>query len=68
MKSIFNDSDGKASSKRIAAFWLLALITAQVVGIVFYHAAFNNSIWTDTMIGFGACMGLISTEKKSTNA
>jgi hypothetical protein len=61
---IFKDSDGKGSSKRVAAFWLLVLITAQVVGVCFFHAAFNNSIWTDTMIAFGVSMGLVSTEKK----
>lgn len=62
---MFKDSDGKYSSKRVAAFWLLALMSVQIIGICFYHAAFNNSLWTDTVLAFGACIGLISTEKKS---
>lgn len=61
--SFLKDSDGKGSSKRVAGFWLLALISAQVIGVCFCSANFNNSIWTDTMIALGVCLGLVSTEK-----
>jgi hypothetical protein len=42
MKGIFKDSDGKGSSKRVAAFWLLVLITAHGCWCLL-SCTFNNS-------------------------
>jgi hypothetical protein len=65
IKEILSDGNGQGSSKRVAAFWLLFLITAQAIGITFFKAAYNEAVWTDTLIAFGANQGLVLGERFS---
>lgn len=62
-QQILSDVDGQGSSKRVATFWLLTLISAITVGVTFFHAYFNETIWTDLLLAFAASIGLVTYEK-----
>jgi hypothetical protein len=63
IKQILSDVDGQGSSKRMAAIWLLAIITVIAISVTFEWAKLNNTIWTDLVIMFGICIGAITSEK-----
>jgi hypothetical protein len=62
-KYVFTDIDGQGSSKRVATFVILLLITAIVIGVTFFNAAFQEMIWQDLIYTFLISMGLITSEK-----
>lgn len=63
IKQILSDVDGQGSSKRIAALWLLLLISIIALAVTFDVAKLNNTVWTDLVIMFGICIGAITGEK-----
>jgi hypothetical protein len=63
IQQIFSDIDGQGSSKRIAAFWILLIITAIAIGVVFFDKRISETIWDNLILLFGLSMGLITSEK-----
>ena len=63
LKQIFSDVDGTGSSKRATLFIVLALIGIIVIGVTFFHATFNETIWTDLFFALLSFGGMITAEK-----
>jgi hypothetical protein len=59
---IFNDVNGQPSSKRWIAFGLFLLIATITLGVTWFHAHFEPTIWGDlnwALLLFG---GLVTSE------
>lgn len=63
LKSIISDVDGQGSSKRAVLFFILGLIAVNDIGVTFFHATFNEAIWTDLFFALLSFGGMITAEK-----
>lgn len=46
-QQILSDVDGKGSSSRVTMFILLLVLCAMAIGVFFFHANYNDHIWSD---------------------
>jgi len=60
---IIQDVDGSPSSKRVTLFIILLLISVITIGVTFFSAKFNETIWQDLFFGLLSFGGLITAEK-----
>jgi uncharacterized protein (DUF983 family) len=63
IKQIFSDVDGQGSSKRLAAFWILVLISLIAIGNAFFKAFFNANVWESLVYLFAATLLAVTSEK-----
>jgi hypothetical protein len=60
---MFSDVDGQGSQKRLVVFGVFLVVAAIAIGVTFFHATLNESVWTDLIFLLGAGLGLITSEK-----
>jgi hypothetical protein len=62
LAGVFKDVNGSPSSKRVIAFVLLALMCAITVGVTWFGAHFEATIWGDLNWGLLLFGGMVTSE------
>lgn len=63
IQQMFSDVDEQGSQKRLVTFGIFLLLATITIGVTFFHATFNEVVWTDLCFLLGAGLGVIASEK-----